>query len=134
MVSDVGNFSYRVSHDFTGDGEVPLPALGWPEVLVHRGKARVVADAGDITHQTGIDCIKTTESWIVRKIYLGASPVRAYLCRPRRITGHAQHVFNHVRAAHEAAEARAHRSLAITLDVPGHTYSWLETFVIWMPQ
>src|SRR5213078_4102908 len=96
MVSYVGNFSHRIFNNFTGDGDVPLPALGWSEILVHRGKARVVADAGDIINQTGIDCIKTAESWIVRKICRTASPVRAYRFRPRRITGHAQDIFDHV--------------------------------------
>ena len=75
MVSDVGNFGYRIFNNLTGDGDVPLPALGWSEVLVHSGEARGVADAGDITLQAGIDCIKTAESWIVRKICRTASPV-----------------------------------------------------------
>src|SRR5258706_14059468 len=134
MVSDVGNLSHGILNNFTGDGEVPLPALGWSEVLVNSGKARAGTDAGDITFQTGIDCIKPTESWIVRKIYVPASPIRASRLGPRRIAGHTQNIFDHVRTAHEAAEPRAPRSLAIPFDVPSHTYSWLEALVIWVPQ
>src|SRR5437870_638895 len=135
MVSDIGDFGYRIFNNFTRDGYVPLPALRWSEVLVHSVEACAVADAGDGILQTGINCIETTESRIVAKLGISvAAPVRINHRRPRRVTGQAQDIFDHVRAAHEATKSRAHRSLAITLDVPGHTYSWLEALVIWMPQ
>src|SRR5437868_4655453 len=134
MVSDVRKFGYCIFDNFTGDCYVPLPALRWSEVLVYGVKARAVADAGDGILQTGIDCIQTAKSRIVAKLGISvAAPVGINHRGPGRVTGQAQDIFDHVRAAHETTKSRAHCCLAITLDVPGHTYSWLETLVIWMP-
>src|SRR5207253_4279411 len=102
MVSDVGKLGYRILNNFTGDGYVPLPALGWSEVLVDSVEACAVADASDGISQAGTNGIKTPEGRIVAKPGGSvASPVGVYDSRPRRIAGQAQNVFNHVRTTHE---------------------------------
>src|SRR6267154_5794594 len=135
MVSDVRNFSYCVLDNLTGDGYVPLPTLWWSKVLIHGTEACAGANSGQGIFQARTDGVEAAEGRIVAKSGGSvASPVGVNHLGPRRIAGQTQYIFNHVRATHETPESRAHRSLAITLDVPSQPNSWLETFVIWMPQ
>ena len=135
MVSDIGNFGYCILNNFTRDSYIPLPALGWPEVLIYSGKAGGITYSSDRIFQAGTNRIKTTEGRIVAQLRGSvSSPVRIYHRGPWRVTGQPQHIFDHVRTTHKAAESRAHRSLAVAFHVPSHTYSWLEPLVIWMPQ
>ena len=139
MVSDVRNFSYRILDNLTGDGNVPLPALGWSEVLVYGVEACAGADAGDIILESWANRIQAAEGRIIAKLGISALGVDGGIFfanrrRPGRVTSQTQHIFDDVRTAHKATESGAHRGLTITFDVPGHTDSRLEALVIWMPQ
>src|SRR5436305_610075 len=135
VIANIRNLGHGIFQNLARHRYVPLPAFGWSEIFVDSVKARAVADAGDGIPQAGTNGIKTPESRIVAKPGISvAAPIGIHHRGPRRVTGQAQDIFDHVRATHEATESRTHGGLAIALDVPGHTYSWLETFIVWMPQ
>src|ERR1041385_265835 len=133
VITNIRNLGHGIFQNLARHRYVPLPAFGWSEIFVYRVEAGAVAHARECVFQSRIYGVETAESWVVRQICRATAPVGVDYCRPRRIAGQPQHIFNHVRTAHETAEPHAHCRLAITLDVPCHTYARLETFVIGVP-
>src|SRR6185369_15991770 len=132
MVTDVRSFERGVFEERMRNSQVPLIALGWPVVHVHRGKARIRINARDVGSQAGIDRVETAASRTVSQRRTGAVPARAcaHGCGPWWIAGHAKQIFDDLCTAHVAAKARSDRGLTGAPDVPRNTHTRLPSLFV----